>query len=816
MTTLGAKIQTRRDTAANWTSKNPVLLAGELGIETDTRLFKAGDGSTAWKNLGYLNAPAYGSCSTAAATAAKTVAVTGFKLYTGAEVDVKFTVTNTAANPTLNVNSTGAKAIYYRGAAISAGYLAANRTYKFVYNGTQYELVGDLNTDTNNATAQNISTANNTYPILLGNTANATANIGNKAALFGSGIKANPSTSEIIATKFTGNVVGNVTGNVTGDVSGNAGTVNGHTVAKDVPSNAVFTDTNNKVAVTELSTDSDTHSEKNVLIKTGTLNANGTEGAVWNRGLRIHERKGTTSRQGNLYLALGTSIAAGTDNNMKGILRLFSAKANYADISQADITSNVNHVFPATGGTVLNTGTTALSNAASSGKKVADLKLNGTTTTLYAPPPDSMGAASASAAGTAGLVPAPAKGDQDKVLSGAGTWVTNTGDTHWTTHLYAGASNGNANAATTNGNTYLIVCDNTTARDRRKIAGSGATTVTSDANGNITINSTDHTYSNFVKSGSSAAAGLVPKPDTTAGTTKYLREDGTWQVPPNTGDTHWTTHLYAGASNGNANAATTNGNTYLIVCDNTTARDRRKIVGSGATTVTSDANGNITINSTDHTYSPAAGNSATWGVAKGTNPGSNQYHEHISYDNSGNGTGTAYRFALHGRSLNTAGQTSAYMIAYDATAGATAGAQLGVYYPKGGTSFVQSTAAQNLFNNLIRANGNFQRKDTGITQGTAPSSNRYVYWQHLDNNNTVMSEIRMGYLTDKRHHMSFRVKNDSNTWFDALQIQVAAAGTAAEVFVPTPATSDRSTRAATTAYVQSNLDTIDCGKITDI
>lgn len=45
---------------------------------------------------------------------------------------------------------------------------------------------------------------------------------------------------------------------------------------------------------------------------------------------------------------------------------------------------------------------------------------------------------------------------------------------------------------------------------------------------------TDTTYANFVKSGSGAKAGLVPAPSTTAGTTKYLREDGTWQVPPNT------------------------------------------------------------------------------------------------------------------------------------------------------------------------------------------------------------------------------------------------------------------------------------------
>lgn len=89
----------------------------------------------------------FGSCSTAAATAAKTVAITGFTLVTGAVAFVRFTVTNTAANPTLNINSTGAKSIYYRNAAISAGYLAANRVYCFVYDGSQYELVGDINTD---------------------------------------------------------------------------------------------------------------------------------------------------------------------------------------------------------------------------------------------------------------------------------------------------------------------------------------------------------------------------------------------------------------------------------------------------------------------------------------------------------------------------------------------------------------------------------------------------------------------------------------------------------------------------------------------
>ena len=90
----------------------------------------------------------FGTCSTAAATVAKVVACTGFKLVTGARIIVKFTITNTAANPTLNVNGSGARAIQYRGSAISAGYLAANRTLEFVYDGSAYQLVGDLDTNT--------------------------------------------------------------------------------------------------------------------------------------------------------------------------------------------------------------------------------------------------------------------------------------------------------------------------------------------------------------------------------------------------------------------------------------------------------------------------------------------------------------------------------------------------------------------------------------------------------------------------------------------------------------------------------------------
>lgn len=91
----------------------------------------------------------YGICNTPAGTTAKVVDVDNFSLEIGARVLVKFTTTNTVASPTLNVENTGAKPIMYRGAAIDKSYLSSGRVYDFVYDGTNWELIGDINVNTN-------------------------------------------------------------------------------------------------------------------------------------------------------------------------------------------------------------------------------------------------------------------------------------------------------------------------------------------------------------------------------------------------------------------------------------------------------------------------------------------------------------------------------------------------------------------------------------------------------------------------------------------------------------------------------------------
>lgn len=82
---------------------------------------------------------AYATCSTASATAAKVAVCTGFKMTTGATVLVKFSNTNSAASPTLNVNSTGAKPIVaYGTTAIQTYAWKAGQAVMVVYDGTSW------------------------------------------------------------------------------------------------------------------------------------------------------------------------------------------------------------------------------------------------------------------------------------------------------------------------------------------------------------------------------------------------------------------------------------------------------------------------------------------------------------------------------------------------------------------------------------------------------------------------------------------------------------------------------------------------------
>ena len=295
-------------------------------------------------------------------------------------------------------------------------------------------------------------------------------------------------------------------------------------------------------------------------------------------------------------------------------------------------------------------------------------------------------AATASAAGGSGLVPAPAAGENDEYLRGDGTWATPTNTTYSnattsTAGLMSASDKSKLDGIASGANNYTHP---TSSGNKHIPAGGSSGQILRWASDGTAQWGSDNntTYSAFKGATSSAAggSGLVPAP--AAGSqTKYLRADGTWQTPPDTnttygvattssnglmskddktkldgiasgankythpsytaktsglykitvdstghvsavanvgkGDitalgipgsdtnTHYTTKLYAGTSTGSANASTSNGATHLILMDDSTVRNRVKLTGSGATSVSSDASGNITISSTNTTYGAA-------------------------------------------------------------------------------------------------------------------------------------------------------------------------------------------------------------------
>lgn len=110
-----------------------------------------------------------GTCTTAAATAAKEVTVgTTFSPVAGATLLVTFQNAITVASATLAVTygpsgstaTLAAKPIYYRGAALGAGLVKAGAVLLLRYDGTRFNIVGDLDTDTNTVTDVAYDTTN--------------------------------------------------------------------------------------------------------------------------------------------------------------------------------------------------------------------------------------------------------------------------------------------------------------------------------------------------------------------------------------------------------------------------------------------------------------------------------------------------------------------------------------------------------------------------------------------------------------------------------------------------------------------------------
>ena len=156
-----------------------------------------------------------GTCSTAASTAIKDVTLSKFELFNNVQIAVKFTTTNTAAVSGLKLrvnsnNANDAKPIKYRGGDLpAAGTLATDHIYNFVYDGINWELVGDLDTNADRLVEQGVTSTGSWRKLLLsggnvysakGATPAARTDVTYQAA----NLDFQPSTGTLVATKFSG------------------------------------------------------------------------------------------------------------------------------------------------------------------------------------------------------------------------------------------------------------------------------------------------------------------------------------------------------------------------------------------------------------------------------------------------------------------------------------------------------------------------------------------------------------------------------------------------------------------------------------
>lgn len=369
----------------------------------------------------------YATCSTAASTTSKTVNCTGFNLVTGAWVLIRFTVTNTGAvgNLTLNVNNTGAKSIKYRNANLSsAGVLAANRTYMFVYDGTYYQLIGDLDTNTDHITTAttsgsgnavtaitadengaltvtkgstfSLSTHTHDYLPLSGGTLTGPLVIKGTAAskplitrgIYGS--DGNGNTGDLYV-QFTesGSIGKTYFGGSTYYISengstynGSAAKVNGHTVEKNVPSDAVFTDT--KVTQTN-TTGAATY---RVLLSGNANDTTETTTARKSANLQFNPSTGVLTQSGTIFGGIivtrsgsvnGASIAFKNTNGILGYIG-FTGDTDSNLKRWLGSNTNISYVIHDTG----NTSYTATVTSSTSGQyTIGTLKLGGSNVTIY-------------------------------------------------------------------------------------------------------------------------------------------------------------------------------------------------------------------------------------------------------------------------------------------------------------------------------------------------------------------------------------------------------------------------------------------------
>ena len=306
--------------------------------------------------------------------------------------------------------------------------------------------------------------------------------------------------------------------------------------------------------------------------------------------------------------------------------------------------------------------------------------------------------ATTSAAGTAGYVPAPTAGSANRYFRSDGTWTvppdTNTNTTY---------------TLTKSGSTISL-----TGSDGSKTS--------------VTDSDTNTTYSAMKGATSSAAGktGLVPAPAAGAAT-RYLRSDGTWQVPPDTNTTYTLSSFGITATAAELNkldgcTATVTELNYLDgVTSSIQTQLNAKAPSSHSHSYLPLSGGTLTGTLTSRAITPRATN--TYNIGTSSLKFANVYATNFVGALSGNATtattATKANQLTTARTI-TASLSSSTAGSFNGTANVTVGTTGTLPISKGGTGATTAAAART---NLAAA-----PSDIVLVQSTQPTSSTCKLW----------------------------------------------------------------------------------------
>jgi hypothetical protein len=218
---MSVQIKLRRDTAANWVTVNPVLAAGEPGVETDTLKWKFGDGITHWNQLNYptiLSTPTSARDLTGTTLPANIVnsSLTSVGVLTNLTVSnpINGSITGNAVTATTAANATN---------AINAQFATSASTASNLSGGTSNQIMYQTGSGTGFITVP----ASPTTFLEWNGTGFSWATVPPTAAgnITGSILASNVVTSSLTAVGTLTNLT--VSNTISGSVSGSAGSVSG-------------------------------------------------------------------------------------------------------------------------------------------------------------------------------------------------------------------------------------------------------------------------------------------------------------------------------------------------------------------------------------------------------------------------------------------------------------------------------------------------------------------------------------------------------------------------------------------------------------